>query len=81
VPSGESYEIWGVGLPTKTALNVFVTDSSGTVGFPVGERPSGILDGVYWNAGEPGTAKLEITGPTRPNTKVYATCWMEVTGD
>ena len=36
---GQTVEIWASGLPTKTALNVFVTDAHGTYGWGVGVQP------------------------------------------
>ena len=78
VSVGTMYEIWADGLPTRPALNVFVSDDLGTIGFPVGVRPSGILDGIYWNARTSGVATIRITGPVGHNTKVYATCEADV---
>jgi hypothetical protein len=66
------------GLPTKTALNVFVTDADGTWGFPVGAHLSGTVEGVWYTADALGTTTIKITGPERGTTKVYATCSMEV---
>jgi len=74
----QTVEIWGDGLPTKTALNVFVTDAEGTWGFPVGEHFTGTVEGVWYAADALGTTTIRITGPERGNTKVYATCSMEV---
>jgi hypothetical protein len=77
---GQTVEIWASGLPTKTALNVFVTDAHGTYGWGVGVQPSGTIEAVWYTPDEVGTSTLRITGPDRPNNvKVYATCTMEVT--
>jgi hypothetical protein len=76
---GQTVEIWADGLPTKTALNVFVTDAHGTYGWPVGVQPSGTLDAVWYVPDEAGTSTIRVTGPERPNNmKVYATCGMGV---
>lgn len=75
---GQTVEIWGDGLPTKTALNVFVTDTDGTWGFPVGAHVTGAVEGVWYTADALGTTTIKITGPERGNTKIYATCAMEV---
>jgi hypothetical protein len=76
---GQTVEIWATGLPTKTALNVFVTDPHGTYGWGVGVQPAGTVEGVWYTPDEAGTSTLRITGPERPNNvKVYATCTMEV---
>jgi hypothetical protein len=76
---GQTVEIWADGLPTKTALNIFVTDPHGTYGWPVGVQPSGTVEGVWYVPDEAGTSTIRITGPERPNNvKVYATCGMEV---
>jgi hypothetical protein len=77
---GQTVEIWAEGLPTKTALNVFVTDAHGTYGWGLGVQPSGTVEGVWYTPDEAGTSTLRITGPERPNNvKVYANCTMEVT--
>jgi len=76
---GQTVEIWADGLPTKTDLNVFVTDPHGTYGWPVGVQPSGTIEALWYVPDEAGTSTIRITGPERPNNvKVYATCWMEV---
>jgi ribulose kinase len=76
---GQTVEIWADGLPTKTALNVFVTDAHGTYGWPVGVQPAGTIEAVWYVPNEAGTSTIRITGPERPNNvKVYATCGMEV---
>jgi hypothetical protein len=76
---GQTVEIWASGLPTKTALNVFVTDPHGTYGWGVGVQSAGTVEGVWYTPDEVGTSTLRITGPERPNNvKVYATCSMEV---
>jgi len=76
---GQTVEIWADGLPTKTALNIFVTDPLGTYGWPVGVQPAGTIEAVWYVPREAGTSTIQITGPERPNNvKVYATCGMEV---
>jgi len=76
---GQTVEIWADGLPTRTALNVFVTDPHGTYGWPVGMQSSGTIEAVWYVPDDAGTSTIRITGPERPNNvKVYATCSMEV---
>ena len=76
---GQTVEIWADGLPTKTALNIFVTDPHGTYGWPVGVQPSGTIERVWYVPDEAGTSTIRITGPERPNTvKVYAACELQV---
>lgn len=76
---GQTVEIWGDGLPTRTTLNVFVTDAEGKFGWPVGVNSTGTIGGVGYTADAVGTSTIQITGPERPNNvKVYATCSMEV---
>jgi hypothetical protein len=76
---GQTVEIWADGLPTKTALNIFVTDPHGTYGWGVGVEPSGTIEAVWYVPDEAGTSTIRITGPERPNNvKVYATCEMQV---
>ena len=65
-------------FPTKTALNVFVTDADGTWGFPVGAHLTGTVEGVWYTADALGTTGIKITGPERGQTKVYANCSMNV---
>jgi hypothetical protein len=72
-------EIWADGLPTKTALNLFVTDPHQTYGWPVGVQPSGTIEAVWYVPDEACVSTIRITGPEHPNNvKAYATCWMEV---
>lgn len=76
----ETVEIWSDGLPTKTVLNVFVTDAQGRFGWPMGVASDG-TDMVTFTPRAAGTSTIQITGPERPNSvKVYATCSMEVSG-
>jgi hypothetical protein len=76
---GQTVEIWADGLPTKTALNIFVTDAHGTYGWPVGVQPAGTLERIWYAPDEAGTSTIRVTGPERPNSvRVYATCTMEV---
>jgi hypothetical protein len=76
---GQTVEIWAVGLPTKTALNVFVTDAHGTYGWPVGVQPAGTIEAVRFVPNAAGSSTIRITGPEHPNNvKVYATCGMDV---
>ena len=74
--AGGEYYLWGTGLPTKTALNVFVTDPSGKEGFPIGVQESGNLEWLRMYAEYAGPAPIEITGPTKKNgeARAYATC-------
>jgi hypothetical protein len=75
----QTVEIWADGLPTKTALNIFVTDPHGTYGWGVGVQSSGTIEGVWYVPDETGTLSIRITGPERPNNvKVYATCAIQV---
>ena len=78
---GQTVEIWGDGLPTKTTLNVFVTDAQGRSGWPIGVNSTGTIGGVAYTADAVGTSTIQITGPERPNNvKVYATCSLDVSG-
>ena len=76
---GQPVEIWADGLPTKTALNIFVTDPHVTHGWPVGVQPSGTIEAVSYVPDEAGASTIRVTGPERPNNvKVYATCGLAV---
>lgn len=78
---GEDYYLFATGLPTKTPLNVFVTYSLGTEGFPIGVQADGNLGYLLMHAEYAGVATIEVTGPTKKNMetmKVYATCSVEI---
>jgi hypothetical protein len=70
---GETYVVSAWGLPTNSAINIWVTEGGVTIGRPLG----GTSDGTF-NLNEyssmPGVATYAFSGPTRPNTKVYASC-------
>ena len=75
---GQTVEIWAEGLPTKKALNIFVTGPTETYGWPVGVQPSGTLERVWYTPQEAGASTIRITGPARPKTRTYATCSLDV---
>jgi hypothetical protein len=75
---GQTVQVWGDGLPTKTTLNVFVTDEQGRYGWPMGVASDG-TNMMTFVPRTTGASTIEITGPERPNNvKVYATCAMSV---
>ena len=76
--AGEHAYVWATGLPTKTALNVFVVSGDETYGFPVGIHPDGLLEWIRYTPDHAGTIQVTVTGPERGQTKVYASCSAEV---
>jgi hypothetical protein len=74
---GQTYVVSVAGLPTDTAINLWVTDPSGnTVGSPLGSAPDGTFN---LNEASPSAGKWTYTfsGPTKNNpnnTAVYASC-------
>ena len=76
--AGERAYLFATGLPTKTALNVFVDDGHERYGFPVGVQPSGTLEWIEYGTEYAGTIHVSVTGPERGQTKVYASCSGEV---
>jgi len=70
----ETYVVSAWGLPTGTAINLWVTHDGSTMGSPLGST----TDGTF-NLNEVSTAAgvwtYTFSGPTRvKNTRVYGTC-------
>ena len=72
---GQVYVVSVSGLPTSTAINLWVTDPSGTTtGSPLGSTPDGSFN-LNESSGAAGTWTYAFSGPTKQqNTTVYATC-------
>jgi len=73
----EGYVVSAWGLPTRTAINLWVTENGVTTGSPLG----GAWDGTF-NLGESssvaGTTTYAFSGPTKNHMTVYATCSVSV---
>jgi len=75
-----TYVVSAVGLPTGTAVNLFVTAPDGsTTGSPLGSTPDGTFN-LNESSSTPGSWTYQFTGPTKHNTVVYGTCSVTVTG-
>ncbi len=71
---GQTYVVSVSGLPTSTAINLWVTDPSGqTTGSPLGSTPDGTFN-LNESSSSAGTWTYAFSGPTKNNTVVYATC-------
>ncbi len=75
-PLGETYVVSAWGLPADSAINLWVTDASGTVGRPLGSTPDGSF-ALNESSQYAGTTTYQFSGPERGNMKVYATCFAE----
>jgi hypothetical protein len=74
VAVGVSYVVSASGLPTETAINLWVTDPAGnTVGRPLGSTPDGSFN-LNEASSSSGTWTYAFSGPTKQNTTVYASC-------
>jgi hypothetical protein len=76
---GEEFWIDAWGLPTGTAINIWVTDRSGTVGRPLGSTSDGRFHMQEVSTVE-GVTTFAFSGPVRGNgsMKVYARCSVDV---
>jgi hypothetical protein len=74
---GSAYVVSVSGLPTDTAINLWVTDPSGnTVGSPLGSTPDGTFN-LNESSSSAGKWGYTFSGPTKNNsntTVVYASC-------
>jgi hypothetical protein len=70
---GAIYVVSVTGIPTDTAINIWVTDSTGTVGRPLGSTPDGTFN-LNESSQVAGTTTYSFSGPVKNNMQVYATC-------
>ena len=77
VEMGQSYVLRATGLPTDKALNVWISDANGTVGYPFGMSHDGT---EAWDetASVYGSTTYTVSGAVRGNMKIYASCSMDV---
>jgi hypothetical protein len=76
VSVGETYWVSASGLPTGVAINLWVTDSTGTTGSPLGSTGDGTFN-MQESSSVTGTTTYAFSGPTKKNTVVYSTCSVE----
>jgi hypothetical protein len=76
---GATYVLSAWGLPTGTAINLWVTTPDKvTTGSPLGSTPDGAFN-LNESSQQSGTTTYTFSGPTKQrNTTVYATCSVDV---
>jgi hypothetical protein len=75
---GETYWVSVAGLPTGIAINLWVTDSTGTTGSPLGSTGDGTFS-MQESSNVSGTTTYAFSGPTKRNSVVYSTCSVDAT--
>jgi hypothetical protein len=74
---GQTYVVSATGLPTSTAVNLWVTDPKGnTAGSPLGSTGDGTFN-LEESSSFAGTWTYTFSGPTKNNpgtTVIYASC-------
>lgn len=75
VAVGQTYVVSVSGLPTGSAVNLWVTSPDGTTtGSPLGSTPDGTFN-LNESSSSAGTWSYAFSGPTKTNnTLIYATC-------
>ena len=76
-PVGATYVVTSWGLPTGTAINLWVTGPDGTTnGSPLGSTPDGTFN-LDESSDAAGVWTFVFSGPVKQHTVVYATCSVE----
>jgi hypothetical protein len=70
---GEVYVVSAWGIPTGTAVNLWVTENGVTTGSPLGSTPDGTFALNEWST-TPGVTTYAFSGPTKNHMTVYGTC-------
>lgn len=78
VSVGETFWLSAAGLPTDSAINLWVTDSRGTSGSPLGGTPDGTFH-MQESAAVAGVTTFAFSGPQRGNMAIYLTCSVTAT--
>lgn len=73
VAVGETYLLGVSGLPTGLAINLWVTDSTGTTVTPIGSTSDGTFN-FQESSKVAGITSYAFTGPTKQKTTTYSTC-------
>jgi hypothetical protein len=70
---GEVYMVSAWGIPTGTAVNLWVTENGVTTGSPLGSTPDGTFN-LSMSSQAAGVTTYTFSGPTRKHMAVYGTC-------
>lgn len=70
---GAAYTVSAWGIPTRTAVNLWVTEDGTTVGRPLGSTPDGTFN-LQESSSTSGVTTYEFTGPVKKHMAVYGTC-------
>ena len=70
---GETYMVSAWGIPTGTAINLWVTEDGVTTGSPLGSTPDGTFN-LSMSSQSAGVTTYTFTGPTRKHMAVYGSC-------
>ena len=72
-PVGAPYVVSAWGLPTNSAVNIWVTEGGVTTGRPLGGTADGTFN-LNQASSQVGVTTYAFSGPTKPKMKVYASC-------
>jgi hypothetical protein len=71
---GETYVVSIAGLPTGIAINLWITDATGTTGSPLGSTGDGTFN-LNESSKVAGVTTYTFSGPTKVrNTVIYSSC-------
>jgi hypothetical protein len=73
VDVGQTYVVSAWGIPTDTAVNLWVTVDGVTSGSPLGSTPDGTFN-LNESSSVAGVTTYTFSGPTRKHMTVYGTC-------
>jgi hypothetical protein len=70
---GETYVVSVTGLPTGLAINLWITDATGTTGSPLGSTGDGTFN-LNESSKVAGTTTYAFSGPTKMNMTILSSC-------
>ena len=71
---GATYVVSATGIPTDTAINLWITDPGGnTTGSPLGSTPDGTFN-LNESSSSAGPWTYAFSGPVKNHMDVYAVC-------
>jgi hypothetical protein len=70
---GETYVVSAWGVPTGSAVNLWVTVDGVTTGSPLGSTPDGTFN-LNESSSTAGVTTYTFSGPTKKHMAVYGTC-------
>ena len=73
---GDVYVVSAWGIPTGTAVNLWVTQNGVTTGSPLGSTPDGTFN-LNESSQTAGVTTYTFSGPTKKHMAVYGTCSVE----